>query len=149
METTVIEIDFDTHKLIEAERRGFSEKPLFALRRLLGLPDVDDMLPASPVAATGHDWREDGVVLPHGTKARMEYARGSQRFEGVFLDGELVVQGRRFDSLSAAASALARTKDGLPPRLNGWNYWEVKKPGSDRWELMSHLRSRARGKAVL
>lgn len=150
METTTIEIDFDIHKLIEGERRSFSEKPMFALRRLLGLPelecaleDVDQM-----DAGAGRDWVEDGVVIPHGTKARMEYGRGSQRYEGQFLDGHLVVNGMPFSSLSAAASAVAKTKSGASPSLNGWNYWEVQKPGSDRWDLMEHLRRRAKGKAI-
>lgn len=151
MNTATIEIDFDIHKLIEAERRSFTEKPLLALRRLLNLPELDDENePANAtMMGTGRDWSEDEVVLPHGTKARMEYGRGSQRYEGQFVDGYLLVNGLRFTSLSAAASAFAKTKNGSTPSLNGWNYWEVQKPGSDRWDLMEHLRRRAKGKAVL
>ena len=33
-----IEIDWDIHQAIEAERRGFGEEPYLALRRLLNLP---------------------------------------------------------------------------------------------------------------
>jgi hypothetical protein len=150
METTTIEIDFDIHKLIESERRSFSEKPYIALRRLLKLPDLKELpsTDSSPMA-TGRVWVEDGVVIPSGTLARMEYGRGSQRFEGKFIDGQLVVNGMRFTSLSAAASTLAKTKNGSSPSLNGWNYWEVQKPGTDRWDLMEHLRRRAKGMAVL
>lgn len=150
METTTIEIDFDTHKLIEGERRGFFEKPLFALRRLLKLPELQPQIGDGSALdiGSGRDWVEDGVVIPHGTKARMEYARGSQVYEGQFIDGQLVVNGMRFTSLSAAASALAKTKGGTRPSLNGWNYWEVQKPGADRWDQMEHLRRRAKGKAV-
>lgn len=150
METTTIEIDFDIHRLIEGERRGFSEKPYLALRRLLNLPELEhEKADESPKMGTGRDWVEDGVVIPHGTLARMEYGRGSQRYEGKFIDGYLVVNGLRFTSLSAAASTLAKTKTGSSPSLNGWNYWEVQKPGADRWDLMEHLRRRAKGKAVL
>ena len=41
MDFTSIEIDFDIHKLIELERRSFTEKPFIALRRLLKLPEVE------------------------------------------------------------------------------------------------------------
>ncbi len=149
METTTIEIDFEVYKLIEAERRSFSEKPLAALRRLLKLPETDpSSVLTDPAASNGRPWSDDGVVVPHGSRARMEYGRGSQRYEGTFLDGALVVNGTKFNSLSEAASALAKTKDGRSTSLNGWNYWEVQFPGSDRWDLMEHLRRRAHGKAI-
>lgn len=147
MQTTTIEIDFDIHKLIEAERRSFSERPYEALRRLLGLPEASgDQSSLEP--EDGRPWIEEGLVIPHGSLARMDYLRGSQRYEGKFLDGFLVVEGVKFRSLSEAACALAKTKDGRRPSLNGWNYWEVKLPGSDRWELMDLMRKRALGKAI-
>jgi len=150
METTTIEIDFEVYKLIEAERQSFSEKPVTALRRLLKLPeDKTEPSFAKVGRSAGRPWSDDGVVVPHGSLARMEYGRGSQLYEGVFLDGALVVGGAKFNSLSEAASALAKTKDGRSTSLNGWNYWEVQFPGSDRWDLMEHLRRRAHGKAVL
>ena len=150
METTTIEIDFEDYKLIEAERRGFSEKPLTALRRLLKLPvgKVESVMPNLGVS-TGKPWSDDGVIVPHGSLARMEYGRGSQLYEGMFLDGLLVVNGTKFNSLSEAASALARTRDGRTTSLNGWNYWEVQFPGSDRWDLMENLRRRVQGRANL
>ena len=149
METTTIEIDFEVYKLIETERRSFSEKPLVALRRLLKLPANQSEPAHIKVAASGRPWSDDGVVVPHGSLARMEYGRGSQLYEGLFLDGALVVEGHRFSSLSEAAGALAKTKDGRSTSLNGWNYWEVQFPGSDRWDLMEHLRRRAKGQAIL
>ncbi len=147
MDTTMIEIDFDIHKMIEAERRSFAEKPYLALRRLLGLPHTEEQEIAA-VSETGRSWQEDGVVIPHGSLARMEYARGAQKYEGQFVDGFLVVNGNPHSSLSAAAGSVAKTKDGGSPSLNGWNYWEVKLPGSDRWELMEHKRRKAKGKAI-
>lgn len=149
MQTTTIEIDFDIHKLIEAERRSFAEQPFQALRRLLGLPEkLEAETGSEPEPESGRPWIEDGLVIPHGTVARMEYLRGSQKYEGKFLDGYLVVGGARYSSLSEAAGALAKTKDGRRPSLNGWNYWEVKTPGSDQWELMDHKRKRAQGKSI-
>ena len=149
METTTIEIDFEVYKLIETERRNFSEKPLVALRRLLKLPvGSSELVRPNTVESTGRPWSDDGVVVPHGSLARMEYGRGSQLYEGMFLDGALVVNGSKFNSLSEAAGALARTKDGRTTSLNGWNYWEVQFPGSDRWDLMEDLRRRRQGRAI-
>jgi hypothetical protein len=132
-----IEIDWDIHKVIESERRGFVEPPYVALRRLLGLPE-----PAleQEESTAGLPWRDGGVEIPHGSKARMSYQRGRQVFEGEFLNGKLHVNGREFDSLSAASNALAVTKGGSRTQLNGWNYWFVKLPGEDAWTPMKPLR---------
>lgn len=65
----------------------------------------------------GAPWVQDGVEVPHGSLARMEYQRGAQVYEGRFLNGKLVVNGRSFESLSTAASALAVTADGIHPIL--------------------------------
>jgi hypothetical protein len=140
MVLTSIEIDFDIHKAIENERRGFDEPPRTALRRLLNLPaEAQTAVPVADAPA-GRPWREGLVEIPHGSDARMSYQRGSQIFEGKFLDGKLIVQGREFHTLSSAASALARTKDGMAPSLNGWNYWEVRFPGQEKWVPLHMLR---------
>lgn len=134
-----IEVDWDIYKMIETERRGFDEPPYKALRRLLKLPILADS-PESDIL-TGHPWIEDGVEVPHGSLACMEYLRGSQVYEGRFLDGKLVVNGKSYKTLSAAAAALARTKDGSSPSLNGWLYWKVKFPGETHWRSLNEMRS--------
>jgi hypothetical protein len=130
-----IEIDFDVHKRIEAERRSFEETPNDALRRLLNLPERRE--PASP-KPEGRPWSGEGAVLPHGTRVRMTY--GQQLIEGEIRDGKWVCDGRSFDTPSAAASALARTKEGSTTSLNGWNYWEAKLPGTADWGPIKMLR---------
>lgn len=137
-----IEIDWEIHQMIEAERRGFDEPPYLALRRLLKLPAPDDR--RNPHASDGAPWSEGGVTVPHGSLARMEYLRGSQVYEGMFLDGRLVVGGRSFDALSAAANALAVTGNGEKTQLNGWRYWKVKFPGETRWRSLGDLRKARR-----
>jgi hypothetical protein len=136
-----IEVDWDIYRMIEAERQGFDEPQYVALRRLLKLPGP---APRDVGAATGRPWIEDGVEVPHGSQARMEYLRGSQVYEGRFLDGKLVVNGKDYDALSAAASDLARTKDGAKPSLNGWLYWKVKFPGETDWRSLEDMRQRVR-----
>lgn len=139
-----IEIDFDIHKAIENERRGFDEPPHAALRRLLGMTEAESAPETRSSRAVGRPWREGLVEIPHGSEARMSYQYGSQKFAGRFEDGKLIVDGREFDTLSSAASALARTRDGSVPSLNGWNYWEVKLPGSSDWISCDQLRQEAK-----
>jgi hypothetical protein len=147
MTLSTIEIDFDIHKQIEAERRGFEEPPYLALRRLLNLPDIPSSKIETPSASSeGRPWREGLVEVPHGSLARMSYQRGKQVFEGRFWDGKLIVDGRGFDTLSSAASALAVTKFGDHPSLNGWNYWEAKFPGESKWRWLKRMREDARSK---
>jgi hypothetical protein len=137
-----IEIDWDIHKLIEAERRGFNEPPYVALRRLLHLPPVPETAAPKDIIGVGIPWTEDGVSVPHGSEARMEYLRGAQVYEGQFLNGRLVVNGQAFDTLSAAASALAVTRDGSKTNLNGWQYWKAKFPGEKHWRSLADERAK-------
>lgn len=135
-----IEIDFEVHKMIENERRGFEESPNGALRRLLSLPGTDASK-TRITAATPHtmrDWSDQGVVLPHGSTIRMEYNR--RIYEGEIVDGEWVIDGRKFASPSGAASGVGLTKKGKTTRLDGWNLWYAKLPGEDHWTLLDRLR---------
>ena len=140
MQLKKIEIDFDIHQLIEAERKGFDEPQYLALRRLLKLPAPDALSTKSYSIEQGKPFVEDGVSIPHGSEARMEYQRGKQVYEGQFLDGALVVEGQRFNALSAAASAFAVTKKGTKTSLNGWMYWQVRFPGELEWRSLQQMR---------
>jgi hypothetical protein len=144
-----IEIDFDIHKLIEAERRGFDEAPNAALRRLLKLPEVQSA-PATVMAGepnvrrTGQlPWQGEGVVLPHQTRVRMTYGRPKKTYTGAIINGEWVVEGQVFDSPSGAASGVAITGKGQKTRLNGWDLWYVQRPGETGWTLVDTLRKEA------
>src|SRR5262245_1852146 len=104
-----IDVDWDIHRLIETERKGFDEPPYLALRRLLKLPPPTAE-PEQPKAtnggsSTGVPWRDEGVEVPHGSLAHMDYLHGRQSYEGQFLNGRLVINGQSFQSLSAAANA--------------------------------------------
>lgn len=142
MQLQSIDIDFDIHKLIEAERKSFDEPPHVALRRLLGLQEDEKVLVESTREDVGEGmpFVEDGVHVPHGSWARMKYQRGKQVYDGRFLNGKLVVNGQSFPSLSAAANACAITKSGGKTSLNGWLYWEVKFPGESRWRALDDMR---------
>lgn len=145
MQLQKIEIDFDIHKLIETERRNFEEPAYVALRRLLKLPTpVATEVQAPARAEQGIPFVEEGVSIPHGSLARMEYQRGKQVYEGQFLNGKLVVSGQSFDALSPAAVAFAVTKKGGTPSLNGWVYWRAKFPGETNWRSLWDMREEAR-----
>lgn len=143
MELRSIEIDFDIYKMVETERKSFDEPQYVALRRLLGLPEPVAEESEGEVAREGLPFVEDGVSVLHGSDARMRYLRGTQLYEGKFLDGMLVVEGKKYPTLSAAASDLARTKEGNKTSLNGWLYWEVRAPGTASWKSMKELRVKA------
>jgi len=139
-EFRTIEVDFDVHRCIENERHGFDESPNAALRRLLKLGE-----PKRPVAAAASaspvgrkSWSDQGVTLPHGTAIRMTYNR--KTYDGEILNGSWVTGGRAFDSPSGAASGVGLTKKGKTTRLDGWGYWQVKRPGDDEWVRLESLR---------
>jgi hypothetical protein len=134
-----IEIDFDVHRCIENERHGFDDPPNSALRRLLKLRDLPATVPEPmPALSQGRSWNDKGVTLPRGTAIRMHY--NGQVYEGLILDGQWVVGGKAFESPSGAASAIAITKKGKTTRLDGWIYWQARRPNDDEWVPINSLR---------
>ena len=135
----IIEIDFDVHKKIEAERKGFSDSPNDILRRLLDLGEASKpSSQISPQTNGGRAWQGKTVSLPHGTQVRMKY-NGTQ-YKGLIDDGQWLVEGERYGSPSAAAGGVAVTKSGNKTSLDGWIYWEVLKPGESQWIDIKQLK---------
>lgn len=135
-----IEIDFDIHQMIELERKGFDEPEYLALRRLLKLPNSEAGTETAPPVGTpsGRPWSGKGVELPHGTELRMEY--NGQVFRGHIENGGWVVEGHHAKSPSDAAGSAATTMSGSRPSLNGWIYWEIKRPTDANWRNLKSLR---------
>lgn len=134
-----IEIDFDVHKKIEMERRGFDESPNDVLRRLLGLgKDKGQGEGGAKGDPAGRAWSSKGVWLPHGTKLRMRY--NGRSYTGAIADGLWIAEGKTFNSPSSAARGVASTKAGKPPQLDGWKYWEALLPNTGTWVPISDLR---------
>jgi len=139
-----IDIDFDIHKLIEAERRSFDERPNDALRRLLKLPSKTPASGPRPIGSSaGRSWFGEGVTLVHGTHVRMRY--NGRLYEGEIVDGKWVIEGKIFDSPSGAASGIAVTKRGKKTRLDGWIYWEIQAPGDTGWTPIAAIRPKGNG----
>ncbi len=140
MEQRSIEIDFEVHKRIEMARTSFSESPNAVLRRLLKLGEPAQQHPQPKPLFGGRPWSGKGVTLPHGTELRMKY--NGRVHTGAVRDGVWIVEGSAYKSPSAAAGGAARTRNGSQTSLDGWIYWEARRPGETRWVPISSLRPR-------
>jgi hypothetical protein len=137
MQYRQIEIDVEVNRWLEGKRISFDQTHNDILRAEAGLPSHS---PRSATAASltsngdsGGAWTAKGATLPEGTRLRMSY--NGNAFNGTVESGSWLVNGARYSSPSAAASALSGVS------LNGWNYWEAQLPGADRWQSISKFRS--------
>jgi hypothetical protein len=126
--TKDITLDADLLRVIDANRIFAHDTTATVLRRLLKL----DKMPEG--------WFSQGVFLPNGTKIRMGYG-DNPSLNGVIVGGRWVIQHRKFDSPSTAATAfVAKGRGRSKARVNGWLYWQVLKPGHSDWALLDSLR---------
>ena len=73
----------------------------------------------------------------------MVYGRPRKTYEGLIVKGEWIIGREKFDSPSGAASGVAITGKGKKTRLNGWELWEVQRPGEADWVSIGMLRKLA------
>lgn len=128
---TTIDIDFDVYKALTLRRTTEDMTYNDVLRELLRLGSKREDLRSAAAAGQG-DWVSKGVRFPAGTVFRATY-KGEQ-YQGKIESGALVVDGKRFDSPSAAAVAIT----GNP--VNGWTFWECRLPEKDSWQMIKSLR---------
>jgi hypothetical protein len=126
-----IEVDFDVFKALTLRRPSESVTENDVLRELLGLPTQRQATAAAAGPAPG-DWIAKGVRFPAGTEFRANYK--GQTWLARVESGALVLNGKRYDSPSAAAMAITKIN------VNGWNFWECRLPGQAAWALMKALR---------
>jgi hypothetical protein len=129
-ETITIEIDLEIHKLIESERRSFSETSGQILRRLLKLEPKETNISRS-LSNDGLDIG-DGVFLPNGTSLRKRY-RGTL-YEVSVENGKILYKGKGYTSASGAAVAVTGSS------VNGWIFWESKRPDDIDYRLLNDIR---------
>lgn len=127
-----IEIDFDVYKALTARRPSEDVTENDVLRQLLHLPRESTSAASANSPTTG-DWVTKGVRLPAGTELRATY-KGQNHLARV-ADGALVLNGKRFDSPSAAAMSITKHP------VNGWTFWQCRLPGQGRWTLLRELRT--------
>ena len=127
-----IEVDFDVFKAITIRRPSEAITENDVLRDLLGLPPKRSVAADVGGPAPG-DWITKGVRFPLGTEFRANYK--GQTYLARVESGALVLNGKRFDSPSAAAMSIT----GNP--VNGWTFWECRLPGRTSWQMLKALRS--------
>jgi hypothetical protein len=125
-----IDIDFDVFKAITARRHNENTSENDVLREVFGLPAKRPQ--AVPLEGSDRDWVTKGVRFPEGTELR---ARHKGRIHNARVEaGALVLDGKKFDSPSAAAISIT----GNP--VNGWTFWECRLPGEGAWKMIKTLR---------
>lgn len=126
---STIEVDFDVFKALTSRRPTESTTYNDVLREVLGLQRSP--LPQGSVVPRGSAWEVKGKSFPAGTEFRAKHK--GKEYAGRVEGGALVVQGKRFDSPSPAAMAITGTS------VNGWRFWECKRPGDATWRLMTAI----------
>lgn len=126
-----IDIDFDVFKELTARLPSPDSSYNDVLRDMLDLTNQEfkpysalEMPSAEPGA-----WQIKGKVYPAGTQFRAKY-KGLE-YHGIVRNGALEVNDKHFGSPSAAAGAITGTS------VNGWRFWDVRRPGEKGWTLMS------------
>lgn len=146
--TRNIEIDFDVHRRIEAERRSFDDPPNAVLRRLLGIDGNDDnplehsspaqapeALPPDPEAS----WTKKGLRLRAGTELKVKYSE--VEVYGRVAQGRLAFDGGSYDAPSKAVMEVVRERRGNAVSINGWKHLYVREPGHGSWMALDQLRA--------
>lgn len=126
-----IEVDFDVYKALTMRRPAETVTENDVLRELLGLTAKRQSVPPTSGPAQG-DWQVKGVRFPAGAEFRAGYK--GQTYMARVENGALVLNGKRFDSPSAAAVSIT----GNP--VNGWHFWQCRLPGEASWRMIKSLR---------
>lgn len=134
-----IEIDFDVFKKLTAMRETEAVTYNDVLHKLLGIGSGSLSPPTAKATSQSvtssnliGSWTTKGVTFPAGTEFRAIYK--GQTIYGRVEAGALAVNGKPYDSPSAAAVAITGNS------VNGWHFWECKKPGSTLWQMIKSFR---------
>jgi hypothetical protein len=125
-----IEIDFEVWKALTLRRETETTSMNDVLRELLKLPGQSGEQ-APPPASGGCSYK--GVELPEGTQFRANYK--GQVVTGEIKNGAWVDARGTHTSPSAAAHAV--TGSGI----NGWWFWQCKRPTDLEWAPLDHIRN--------
>jgi hypothetical protein len=126
---TAIEVDFDVYKELTIRRQSESDTYNDVLRRLLKLGKA----PAPKLDALAKGANFKGVLFPDGSLFRATYKGRTYTAEikdGVWLGAD----GERRASPSEAAVRITGNN------VNGWRFWQCKRPGDPGWHVMDRLR---------
>jgi hypothetical protein len=128
---STIDIDFEVYKALTNLRENENTTYNDVLRQLLGLDKVGPILPSTLAESSGCIFK--GVFFPNGTQFRANYK--GRIYAAKIEDGALVQDGEERNSPSEAAYSITKSA------VNGWRFWECKRPQDTRWQLIDTLRS--------
>ena len=118
-----IDIDFEVWKELTKHRSSEEVTYNDVLRKLLNLKGiVKKTVTIESSISKRYDWATK--YFPDGTEFRANY-RG-QMYYGKVEKGKLIVNGKRFNSPSAAAREITGNS------VNGWTFWECRIPDRSR-----------------
>ena len=127
-----IDIDFDVFKELTARLENETDNYNAVLRRALKLTAAAPPK-VSPAKAGGKPWVSKGVSFDHETEFRANYK--GQMYTARVNDGRLMINEHgASSSLSHAARLVTNTS------VDGWIFWEVKRPTDSRWRKAGELR---------
>jgi hypothetical protein len=129
-----IDIDFDVYKALTVRRSSESDTYNDVLRGLLNLPPLEKRT-RSAEPTEGMAWVSKGVVFPDGTEFRATYK--GQNVTARVARGRLRGAGDKVaSSLSQAARLVTQNS------VDGWSFWEVKRPSDLKWQRAGALRQK-------
>jgi DUF2924 family protein len=131
-----VDVDFEVFKELTSRRRSEDMTENDVMREILGISKPANSSPAAGAINTGGTaFVSKGVSFPHGTEFRATHK--GQHYPAFVKNGALVLNGKRFTSLSAAAVSIT----GNP--VNGWRFWECLPPGAAKWKFAVELRKQS------
>ncbi len=126
-----IEIDFEVYKYLTMMRKSEEDTYNDVIRELLNLDTYTDR--ESTKDSEHHkSFISKGVEFPHKTKLRALYK--GRYYNAEVLDGKIIYDTETHHSPSSAAIAVTGNN------VNGWAFWECRRPGEKDWSLLRDLR---------
>jgi hypothetical protein len=140
MTYTQIDVDFDVWKAITTRRTSPEMTENSVLRSLLGLregrkSEVPKVMPEAPARV----WETKGVQFSVASEFRATY-KGVE-YRATITEAGIEYDGAIYKSVSGAAHAVTGTQ------VNGWRFWECRRPGQTKWILIDEVFKKAHKRA--
>jgi hypothetical protein len=128
-----IDIDFEVFKVLTMRRISEADSYDDVIRRLLALP-ANPPMAANPKASNpaSPPWVSKGVTFLEGSEFRANYK--GEMVAAHVKNGRLMYGTGASSSLSHAARLVTNTS------VDGWTFWEVKRPADIEWRRAGDLR---------
>lgn len=136
MTYTQIDVDFDVWKAITTRRTSAQMTENDVLRGLLGLIEgTKNETPKAATEAPTKMWETKGVQFPVGTEFRATYK--GREYRATIIESGIDYDGSTYKSVSGAAHAVTGNQ------VNGWRFWECRRPAHTKWILIDELFKKA------